>query len=158
MSENKMSVENLLDANLDDLNDLPEFRHYPAGSYVARLTVSHSTNEAKELIIEAEVTLLEVAELAVPTVEADGYEAPPELKDKSTKQFNLHNQFGEGNFKACFQAVKEHFGITSVRDIINACQGVDVLMVCGKPRGMKKSADNYDPSVKYTNIMSFTPL
>lgn len=119
-------IESLLDANLDDLADMPEFKPFPVGGH--KVTIQWDYSELKEKkIIKLSATYIEPVEIA------DGA-TPPAAGDKTTVTFFLRkkdgtvNEFGEGQWKAMLEGLSERFP-GSAREIMDASNGAEVLLI-----------------------------
>ena len=86
-------LNDLLDANLDDLADLPEFGIYPSG--VHRVIINWESKEVnKHPSMEMKMKLIETVELANPAEDQ-----PVAAGTESSSLFMLDNEFGQGAFK-----------------------------------------------------------
>lgn len=133
------NLDMLLDATLDDLQDLPSFKPFPAGAH--RCLASFGT---KEINGKAAVTLdfkyIEVIELTDPTEEA------PKENDTSNTMFMLDNEFGQGNLKKCAMPFAAAMNLSSLRDIVEQVQDVEVVIITSI------RVDKNDPDKKYLQI------
>lgn len=138
MSEN-IDIDNLLDSTLDDLEDLPEFKPYPAG--VHRVQVSLETKEVGgHPSVEVACKLLETAELANPTsdtVPADGSEA--------SMLCMLDNEFGRGALKLVAKPIGEALGTGVIREVIEQAKDIECMIVTSVRK-------NKDTGAEYLNI------
>lgn len=140
-----MSDSSILDMELDDLADLPEFKVFPPGAYT--VTISWEEKEInKNPSLELGLKLIAVQELA------DVSDVPPNEGDECSALFNLSNEYGVGNLKKILKPLKEHFGVGRTGDLIEASQGAECLVVT------KLRADKNDKDKKYMDIVSLTVL
>ena len=136
MSDN---FDSLLDANLDDLADLPEFASFPAG--VHRATVSMEKKEINgKLAIEVKLTGIETVELSNPEEDK-----PITAGQVSNAVFFLDNEFGQGAFKKLVAPLAAALGVASLRDIIDACAGTEVEAVTAYRKGKAKPGETDRP-------------
>ena len=136
MSDN---FDSLLDANLDDLADLPEFASFPAG--VHRATVSMEKKEINgKLAIEVKLTGIETVELSNPEEDK-----PITTGQVSNAAFFLDNEFGQGAFKKLVAPLAAALGVASLRDIIDACAGTEVEAVTAYRKGKAKPGETDRP-------------
>lgn len=144
MSENQMpDIASLLEMELDDLPDLPEFFVPPSGTYAAKITLELK-EIAKKTAIEATLELTEVGELANPT------DTPPAAGTKCSQAFFLDNEFGVGGAKELIAAFKS-MGVINFRTAVELVKGIEGVVT------IKKQADKKDADKFYTRIQSFTP-
>lgn len=116
-------IEALLDSTLDDLEDLPEFKPFPAGVHRALATLELKVvNEVQ--CIELSLKGIETAELAEPTKDV-----PIKAGDTASALFMLNNEFGRGAFKAIAKPMAEALGTSTTRQLIDAAKGVEVLVI-----------------------------
>jgi hypothetical protein len=142
------SFEQLLDATLDDIADLPEFKLFPAGAYQATLKIEEKqVNEHS--IAECAFTLTEVMELSEPTDEA------PALGSVATVGFMLNNEYGLGNFKKVLSSLKDGLNLSdtaSLGAIIEAAQGAEVVVVLGQRKDKKDATRVYQQLVQVSVV------
>ena len=132
-------LDNLLDATLDDLQDLPSFKPFPAG--VHKVSASFGTKEINgKTAVTLDFTYLEVVELTDPQEEA------PKEGDTSNTMFMLDNEFGQGNLKKCATPFAAEFGYASIRDVVEGVQGVECILVSTLRQ------DKNDPDKKYLQV------
>ena len=117
------NISSLLDLNLDDLDDLPEFVVPPAGSYSAVILSCEEKMIGTHPAVEMKFKLLETMELANPSEVhvADGTECGV--------AFMLDNKYGVGDMKASLAPIKAALGTTSARETMAACKGLAILLV-----------------------------
>ena len=138
-SMNASDIDSLLDATLDDLEDLPSYDAYPAG--VHRVLASLSFKEVNgNTVIELALKALETVELANPsdTALAEGAE--------TSLIFMLNNEYGRGNLKKVATPIAAALGTGSIRDTVEAANDVECLIVTSL------RADKNDKDKKYTNV------
>ncbi len=137
MSE--MNIDSLLDSSIDDLADLPEFQVYPNGVHKVIVNFEQKVVN-KHPCVELKMAAVETIELADPTKDA-----PLLPGTESTVLFMLDNEFGQAKFKAVIKAFATYCGTTSIKDTIEAAQGMEVDVVC-------KVRQNKDKSQSYTDV------
>lgn len=133
-----------LDFNLDDIEDLPEFKTFPTGSYRIRLENGLErkklNDDAKKPIVEAAMTLLEVMELDEKELEK-GEEAP-KPGDVATSMYMLNNKFGVGNYKKQFLLpLSTALGTKVLGEIEAGSKGMTLVVV------VQRKPDKKDPDV-----------
>lgn len=109
-------IENLdLDnLSIDDIEDLPEFGAFPAGTYIVDFKLARKT-VANHPSVEASMKLIAVQELA------DATEVEPKEGSETSILYMLDNEFGLGNFKKLAKVVRESQGCGStVTEIVEA--------------------------------------
>lgn len=123
--------DNLLDATLDDLADLPEQKPFPTGAHVATMFLSAPTPKpGKNQQVIAKFKYVKAEELTNPT------DVPPNPGDEHTifislkKKDGTRNEFGEGQLKMLLKPLQEAGLQGSQRELIEATKpGVDVNIV-----------------------------
>lgn len=132
-------MDNLLDATLDDIADLPEFKPFPAGAHRCLLTL-----ESKEIAghpaVEATFTLQETIEQSNPE------DAPSKPQDTANSAFFLDNEFGQGNLKKLVAPIAEALGYSTLREIVEGTKGVEVLIISAV------QIDKNDDTKKYLKV------
>jgi|SRR6267378_1503709 len=154
-----IDMDDLLDATLDDLADLPEFKPFAVGAH--RATIKWALKDINELkgCPELTITHVETVELTNPE------DTPPKpgdtcsiaymlkKKDKATNQF-VPNEIAQGQFKEVCKVLAAHFGTSSIRETMDASNGAEVLVVMGI-RTDKRDANNlkYYADLKSIQVM-----
>lgn len=144
MSEN-MSMDSLLDSNLDDFADLPEFVTPPSGTYTTKVNFSTKVVNDKPGI-EVKLTILAVNELNNPE------DTPPADGSVASQFFFMDNEFGQGAFKKCTANLKAATGSVTIRDIITNCDGMECVTVTSTRK------DKNDKEKLYLNIKDMFPV
>ena len=126
-------LNNLLDATLDDLEDLPEFKPFPAGAHKVLATF-----ETKEINGKAAVELnfkyIETLELADPS------DVAPKAGDTANTMFMLGNEFGRGAFKKCAVPFGQALNLTNLAEIVEQVTDIECLIITG----LRKDKNNPD--------------
>ena len=135
-----MNIDDLLDSTLDDLEDLPEFKPFPAGVHRAMISLDFKEVNGKQ-VIELEMKALETMELSDPA------KAEP-LKEGDTTSiiFMLDNEFGRGNLKKIATPIATALGTGSIRETVEGCKDVEAVLVTAL------RADKNDKDKFYTNV------
>jgi hypothetical protein len=133
-------LDNLLDATLDDLEDLPTYNTYPPGGHKVSATLEAKQINSKDAI-ELSFKYIEVVEL-------EGTDAvEPKAGDESSTLFFLDNEYGRGNLKEALKAFLEFVGEGSTnRQIIEAVKDVECVILTSY--GKNKN----DPDKPYLNV------
>lgn len=134
-----INVDDLLDATLDDLEDLPEFKPFPPGvhSVIASLELKEvSDKQAVELSFKGKETL----ELV------DSNHEPIKEGDEASVLFMLDNEFGRGNMKKLLAPIGQALGTGNIREIIEQTTEMDVVIVTSYRRNKE------DPTSPYMNV------
>lgn len=138
------SMESLLGANLDDLDDLPSFETPPPGVYILDVTTDVKEVNDKDAI-EASYTIKEVVELKDPTT------TPPVIGSKFSTLFTL-NEFGVGKLKEFLAPFAKQFGSSNVQELIrDHIKDVTISAQVGN-RKDKTDPDKVYPTVKILSI------
>ncbi len=141
-----MSVlDDILDQNLDDLADMPEFVVPPAGAYNASILSVEEKEINDHPAVEVKFRFLETLELAneSDTPVANGTEA--------STSFMMDNEFGVGAFKELLKPIQTATGLAKTREIVAAMPGMQVMVVT-------KVRFNKDKTQKYLAIDSLEVL
>lgn len=126
----------LLDANLDDLADLPEFADFPAGVHRCTLAVSQKSVNNKPAM-EIKLTGIETVELSKPEEDK-----PISAGQTSSALYFMDNEFGQGQFKKLIAPVAASLGVGNLRELIESVAGTEVEAVTSF-RKNKKTDDVY---------------
>ena len=129
-------IDNILDATLDDLEDLPESKPFPEGAHRALLTLTAKEVNSKPAI-EAVFKAVETVELAAPTEDS-----PVKEGDEANVLYFMDNEFGQGKFKKIAKVLGEALNASSIREVVENTQSVEVLVITTK-RANKKTGDVY---------------
>lgn len=143
-AEEQASVDALLDMNLDDIADLPEFKPFPAGAYHCKFNLESKVVN-KHPSIEAKLKLVAVAEMSDPT------QVPPNVDDETGVLFMMDNEFGAGKFKEVAKILAPALGTSNVKEIVAKSKNLDVMVVT-------KVRINKDTKQEYTDIVTLTML
>ena len=136
-----MSIEldSILDSSINDLADLPEFQVFPNG--VHRVLISFETKEVnKHPCVELKMKAIETVELANPSEDQ-----PLAAGTESGVLFMLDNEFGQGKFKSIVKQIAAVTGTSSIKETIEAANGMEVQVVC-------KVRQNKDKTQSYTDV------
>ena len=132
-----MSFEALSGLSLDQLEDLPGFEVFPAGTY--RCILSFAAKEInKNPAVEISLTCGEVLELA------DSSKTPPKEGDKCNSAFMLHNEYGRGNLKRILAPLAEHFGSTDIPELLEAAEGTEAVVTTKVRKNKETDAEYLD--------------
>lgn len=149
MSENTVFDDSLLDVDLDDLEDLPEFKNFPAGINTALLKISKKVINNKPAV-EFAMVGIESIELSDPTAE------PIQAGDSCSSLFFLDSEFGRGALKKVLRDISKTFGTSNLLVICNAFaeggeyeQGLEVTVTSSITKSKKNGAE-------YMNIKNIT--
>ncbi len=136
MTENNQDFDALLDANLDDLADLPEFADFPAGVHRCTVDITRKEVNGKQAM-EVKLTAIETVELT--NADAD---KPVNAGQTSSTLFFLDNEFGQGAFKKLVAPLAAHLGVSSLRELLDQASGTECEAVTAF-RTNKKTGDKY---------------
>ena len=138
------SLDSLLDASLDELADLPEFKVFPAGAYRCSFMWEKKDINDKAAV-EFKFKLLEVLELGDATAEA------PAAESETSVAFMLGNEYGIGNLKRVLLPLGETMGTGNLRQIMENLKGAEVVAVM-KTRQNKEKTQTYQDIVSINLI------
>lgn len=145
-------LDNLLDATLDDLEDLPSFTPFPRGAH--RVLASFEEKEINGAqCVELNLTMIETIEYSDPLT------AEELAKGKGTKEgdtcntmYQLANKYGSGHFKAAAAVFGEHLGLTSLRDIVDQVTDIECIVITSL-RPDKNDKDKFYLDVKEIEVV-----
>lgn len=138
-SSTLLSLDSILDATLDDLADVPEFKPFAAGTHMASLTLTEKAIQNKPAI-EWKLTHIETLELVNPE------DTPPKAGDTCSGAFifvnndGTVNEIAQGQFKEILKPLAAHFGTATNRATLEAAQGVQVAVTMSQRAGKKGSS------------------
>jgi hypothetical protein len=87
------NFDSILDANLDDLADLPEFANFPAGVHRCTVSMQQKTINNKPAI-EVTLTGIETVELSKPEEDK-----PINAGQTSSAAYFMDNEFGKAHLR-----------------------------------------------------------
>lgn len=132
-------MNSLLDAQLDDLADLPEYGVYPAGTH--KVTISFEEKEINNNpAISLNFELIETVEQANPA------DTPLKAGHKGNCLYMMNNEFGQGAFKKVAKTLAAHLGVSSIREVMEQSKGLEVEIVT-------KVRQNKDKTQSYTDVV-----
>lgn len=137
MSE--QNFDSLLDANLEDLADLPEFSDFPAGVHRCTVAITQKVINAKPAM-EVKLTAIETVELSKPEEDK-----PVNAGQTSSSAYFLDNEFGQGAFKKLVAPLAASLGVSSIRDLIDQVAGTEVEAVTAFRKGKVKPGETEAP-------------
>lgn len=136
MADTKGKIQEIdLDMSLDDVADLPEFLTPPSGAYVVT-QLSHERKEAGDH--PAMGVKFKIEEVVEMTGDLDEDEKPPAAGSEFEMLFMLDNEFGTGTLKLYLNPIKTQSGSTSVRQSLQAGDGMKLLLVISRTYDKKK--------------------
>lgn len=136
-------IDNLLDASLDDLADLPEFKPFPAGAH--RVIISFKEKVInKHPSIEMSMKAIETLELAEAVTEEN---KPLVAGAETSVAFMLDNEIGQGKFKEVLKVLYPLTGAATNRQCLDAANGMEVTVVT------KKREDKNEKGKFYTDVV-----
>lgn len=138
-----MSLDNLLDATLDDLADIPSIQIFPAGAH--KVTIGFKVDDKKSAV-QVSFTYVESLELSDPTATAPEAGAKNGLYLGLKKKDGTANEYAQGTLKLIASAMKERFPGNSTREVLEAAEGAEVAIVTKirYGRGEYEGKDNLD--------------
>ncbi len=132
-------LDTLLDATLDDLEDLPSFTPFPPGAHRVLATFEQKDINGKPAI--------ELAFKLIETIELENENnVRPKEGDTSNTMFMLDNEYGRGNLKKCGTPFAEALELKSIRDVIDQVTDVECIIMTSIRQ------DKNDPDKKYLQV------
>lgn len=147
----------LLDTEIADLADLPEFKVPDTGVYRFHVTgQAKSINNKPAVVLTHEVLeLMEIADDSIPEEErakaGDKFDVAFILIDNEGKK----SEIAEGRMKNYFKPLSEHFGITNNKALLTGPlkDGVTLTAKCTKKARKLKEGESEDDQ-KYDAMIS----
>ena len=137
-----MSDFNLLDQTLDDLADLPEFKLYPNGAHTVTIQFEEKTIN-NHPCVELSMIAVRTEELSNPS------DTELTAGDTGSVLYMLDNEFGQGALKNLLKPLGQHFGISNLREIMDASAMLECLVVT-------KQRQNKEKTQSYMSVTSLT--
>ncbi len=119
------NIDDLLDATLDDLEDLPEFKPFPPGAHKVEASFELKKINDKAAI-ELDFKLLETVELSDPALPEEEQSKPG---DTSNTMFMLDNEYGRGNLKKTAAPFYEALGCSSLRELCETAKNIECMII-----------------------------
>lgn len=142
-AKNIVPIEDLMDATVDDLKDLPPFVVPPIGHY--KLSVSLDRKVVNEHpCIEAQFVVQETLELKNPA------EAPCENGTKFSVLHTMDNEFGQGAFKLFIGPIVAGLGLQG-KKVAEVVQQVKNVVIAAT---IKQRKDKNDPDRVYASVQT----
>lgn len=132
------SIDSLLDANLDDLADLPAFEVPPPGAYRASIVGFEKKQIGTHPAVEIKLRLLETLELTNPS------DTPVKEGTECSVAYMLDNEFGQGNLKKILTPLAVPTGCSKLSEIMAASAGLEVMVVTKKRSNKEKTQEYLD--------------
>jgi hypothetical protein len=139
------NLDSLLDVVLDDLKELPEFKPFQPGAHKVLMNIS-AKEIGNEPAIELAFKLVETIELA------DTSATPDAPGQECSTAYQLNNEFGQGSLRKALDQLSAHYGVRGLREIAEATNGVELLLVSGLRQ------DKKDKDRQYLSIKSLTVI
>ena len=120
------SIDNILDAQLDDLADMPSISLFPNGAHKVRL---ESKIDHKKASVQLVMHYIEPLEMADPTSNA------PAAGDKNSVFFFLKkkdgtgNEYAQGALKEIVKVLQAQFGGATTSEVLEAAKDAEVAVV-----------------------------
>lgn len=143
------SVEDLLDAEMDDLLDLPPVGAPPSGHYNFTITVGkEEIGDDKKEVMVASFIVDAINELKNEE-EADEVKVGQEFKMfyHMTKKDGSPNKFGIGTFKQLLAPFSERFGVTKIREVVEQVNQIAITASI-KRTVNRKNEDQFNVNIK----------
>jgi hypothetical protein len=138
-----MSLDNILDATLDDLADMPSIQLFPNGAH--KVTLGFKVDKVKATV-QCMLTYVEPLELADPTSVAPAPGDKNGIFISLKKKDGTANEYGQGALKQIAQALAKTFPGSSTAEILEAAEGAEVAVVTKirHGKGEYEGKDNID--------------
>jgi len=142
-AKNIVPIEDLMDASIDDLKDLPPFIVPPVGHYKLQVSLERKVVNTHPCV-EAQFVVQETLELKNPA------ETPVENGTKFSTLYTMDNEFGQGNFKLFLAPLLEGLGLQGkkVSEVIASVKNVVIAAT------VKQRPDKEDKDKIYANVVN----
>lgn len=138
LNDAQISTISLLDAILDDMNDMPTWSRFPAGVYKVKPSVKTEVKKNQAGVSETHITisckLLAVVELA------DAASVAPEVGSETQVRYTWENEYGQGGLKNLLKPVAAASGQKSVPVLLDLINNADDLVFVMDIRAGKADA------------------
>lgn len=145
-------LDSLLDSQLDDLADMPEFKIYPAGAH--RVIFNWESKEInKKPAVEFKFRAVETMELVDPNKDAplaQGDECNVLLILKNND--GAKNEFSEGTLKMVAKELQTSFGGSSIKETLDNAKDAEVVIVT-KVRENKNNPGTFNMSLVKLSVV-----
>lgn len=147
MSEIKQanSIEDLFNASIEDLADLPSYETPPAGAYILRVSMDVKKINEKDAV-EAAFEVIETQELANPS------DTPVLAGTKFSQAFLIGNEYGLGNLKKFLAPFQEHYQSANIGALIGEIKDVTIAGT------VKTRKDKNDPDKVYGSVVNIAVM
>lgn len=143
------NLDALLEGNLDDLAQVPEYVTFPAGSHKVLITWEMPTKDRP--------TTIGLKLSAVETLELNDSSASPLVPGyMTTISFKMENQYGQSNYRKVITALSAHYGAGTNREIMEKSDGAECLVITSLRKG--KVTEAYPNPLSYTQIVEIAPV
>jgi len=134
MADNATDFMLDLDADLDDIAELPGFKVFPKGGYLFELVKGFEEkdiNDSKAIVLE--MKLKEIVELKPENLdvipEGETEEKPPIPGDIVTFSWMRSNATGMGLMRQAMEPLAAHLNTRSIREVMTATKGMEVIAI-----------------------------
>jgi len=151
----ELNTLDLLDAQLDDLKDLPEWKTFPAGVYLCKPAVKSEKKKIKNeecTVITITATLLEGGVIELNDKDA----TPPEVGSQTSVQFTWENEYGQGALKNILKpiAAATNGQVKKVADLLELINTADSLkFVMGTRQGKAQDGKPAATFQQFTDVI-----
>ena len=142
-------LEDLFDADIEDIADLAAFEAPPPGAYVLKFNTETKEINDKPAVV-ANITVVETVELKIQDEDHKNYRPPVKDGTMFSQAFILGNPISEGRLKQFLAPFAEHFGVKGkgsvgilVRDTIKDVVGAGTIT---------NRASKDDPDIIYASV------
>lgn len=145
------NLDSLLDASMDDLDDLPPVGVPPSGHY--NLTMTMEPKEIGEGENKKEVLAATYTVDAINELKDEDERNEVQVGQTFTEFFHLtkkdgsKNTFGIGTLKERLKPLAERFGSTNVGELVRECKQISIAATLVR-KVNKKNEDQYNMNLK----------
>lgn len=152
VENNIFDMDSLLDATVEQLADMPEFKPFPTGTHLCELTMEQRTKDPKKFAVSWKLTAIETIELK--DAEKD---QPVKPGDTCSGLFSFFkddgsvNELAQGQFKEMMRPLTAHFKTESNRQTLSALAdagSITVAVTMSQREGKKENAGKFYPVIE----------
>lgn len=153
LNDSTVNTLSLLDASLDDMMDMPEWKNFPAGAYTVKPSIvqeqkKNTKTNAMETHITVKAKLIAVKELADPNSVA------PEVGSETQVRYTWENEYGQGGLKNLLKPVAAATQLKKVPELLEAIHTADSLvLVMGLRKGKSEAGKDTPEYQTFTDLI-----
>ena len=146
-------LDSLLDASMDDIDDLPPMGVPPTGHYTLIVTASREASDKGSEYFKFAYEIAEINEIKEPAEESEAAVGMKFAQMFSPfKKDGTINEYGVGFLKEACAPFSAHFGTSKMGDTLAQISGITVAATLTRKRD-KKDADRWNFNLKDVTVL-----